>query len=699
MFSSSVRSGICQMSLLTELENYRHVPSYKHCAPLGLELPNTLRSKTKDSAHPSEERNMDNKNNPRTNNYSRRTFLATALATPALAAELSAALQPEGVSLSSPDGKVRFQLLPPQQAQQGYRVTFKDQPVIQGMALGIVIDGVDLGQGVKVERVERYHLNERYAWRGVHSEAVSQCNGAKLSLKHVNSNTSYTLEARAFNDGIAFRFIVPGDGKPRVPDEATSFTLPPGSTVWYHDFEGHYEGAHLRKEIADVKAGEWAAPPLTFKLQAGAGYASITEAALINYAGMGLQSDGQRGFNLRLGHAHPPSYPFRLRYAADVERLKQPAAIAGTITTPWRVVMIGADLNALVNCDIVNHVSPPPDKQLFPAGIKSNWLKPGRAVWKYLDGGENTLDEVKNFSRLAGQLGFEYQVVEGFWSRWSEAQMREAVEFSRQQKVGLLFWKHSRDLRTPEARKQFFGLCQRIGVVGAKIDFFDHEAKEIIDLYQTLLREAAEHKLILDFHGANKPAGEARTWPNEMTREGIYGLEHRNAPAWATINTTLPFTRMLAGHADYTAMHFGERRKETSWAHQIASAAILTSPLLVYGAHPKNILANPAVELIKSIPSVWDETVVLPASEIAELAGFARRNGSTWFLAIMNGATAKTIKVPLTFLGSGKHQAMLVRDQSDEAAAVKIENTARSRSDSLTIELRAGGGFVGRFTR
>jgi alpha-glucosidase len=133
----------------------------------------------------------------------------------------------------------------------------------------------------------------------------------------------------------------------------------------------------------------------------------------------------------------------------------------------------------------------------------------------------------------------------------------------------------------------FFSLCQRIGVVGAKIDFFDHEAKEIIDLYQTLLREAAEYKLILDFHGANKPAGEARTWPNEMTREGIYGLEHRNVPAWAPINTTLPFTRMLAGHADYTAVHFGERRKETSWTHQIASAAILTSPLLVYGAHPK----------------------------------------------------------------------------------------------------------------
>jgi len=630
---------------------------------------------------------------------SRRAFLSTALAAPIFATELSSSLQSNSISVASPDGRVRFEIPPRAQARLTYRVTFRNQPVIEASALGIVIDGVDLCQGVEAGKAERYRLNERYAWRGVHSEAINRCNGAKLSLKHAKSGVGFTLETRAFNDGIAFRFVAPGDEKPRVPDENTAFMLPPGSAVWYHDFEGHYEGMHARKEIAEVKAGEWAAPPLTFKLANSAGYASITEAALANYAGMGLQADGRRGFNLRLGHAHPASYPFRLRYAADVERLKQPAAIAGTIITPWRVVMIGADLNALVNCDIVSHVSPPPDNKFFPAGIKTDWLKPGRAVWKYLDGGENTLDEVKNFSRLAGELGFEYQVVEGFWSRWSETQMREAVDFSRQHKVGLLFWKHSRDLRTPEARSQFFDLCQRIGVAGAKIDFFDHEAKETIDLYQTLLREAAERRLIVDFHGANKPAGEARAWPNEMTREGIYGLEHRRTPAWAPVNTALPFTRMLAGHADYTPVHFGERRKETSWAHQIASAAIFTSPLLIYGAHPKNILANPAVEIIKGIPSVWDETIALPASEIGELAAFARRNGSTWFLAIMNGATARTVKIPLAFLGGGKYQAMLARDQKDEAAAITIENISVSRSDSLTVEMRAGGGFIARVAK
>jgi alpha-glucosidase len=183
-----------------------------------------------------------------------------------------------------------------------------------------------------------------------------------------------------------------------------------------------------------------------------------------------------------------------------------------------------------------------------------------------------------------------------------------------------------------------------------------------------------------------------------MTREGIYGLEHRRTPAWAPVNTVLPFTRMLAGHADYTAAHFGERRKETSWAHQIASAAIFTSPLLIYGAHPKNILDNPAVEMIKSIPSVWDETIALAASEIGEIAAFARRKDSTWFLAIMNGPTARTVTIPLTFLGSGNYRAMVVRDQKEDAAAVKVENTSVSRKDRITIELRDGGGSIARFS-
>ncbi len=608
---------------------------------------------------------------------------------PALAADV--------LAVKSPGGKVGFRLLMLDDGRLGYAATLNGKAVIEPSALGIVVDGVNLAAGAAAGKAQHYKTNETYAWLGVHSVAVDRSNGVRVAVKHAKTGTAYTLEARAYDNGIAFRFLVPGaPGRSRVPDEATSFRLPAGSTVWYHDFEGHYEAVHVKKAIEDVPAGQWAAPPVTFKLPGGAGYASITEGALFRYSGMGLQGDGKGGFDARLGHAHPPSYPFRLRYASDVERMAKPAAVEGTISTPWRVVMIGAGLNALVNCDIVHNVAPPSDPKLFPKGANTDWVKPGRAVWRYLDGGESTIEGQKEFSRLAHELGFEYNVLEGFWRKWSEQELKDYNAYSRAQGVGVLLWKHSKELRDPASRREFFDLCQRTGAAGAKIDFFDHEHKDVVELYEACLRDAAERHLVLDFHGANKPTGESRTYPNELTREGIRGMESRKAVR-APHDAALPFTRMLAGHADYTPAHFGERRNDTTWAHQVASAAILTSPLLVYAANPASILKNPAAGIMKSIPSVWDETVALPASEIGEVAVFARRRGKTWFLAIMNGATARSVRIPLSFLGAGRYRATLARDSAHDTEAVRMENGAAARSDTIAIDLRAGGGFVARF--
>jgi alpha-glucosidase len=613
--------------------------------------------------------------------------------------EASGASTPEAVAVASPDGKVRLEVLSRDQRRLEWRITFRGKPVIESSPMVTLVDGTNLSDDVQVGKAQRYRVNEKYPWRGVHSEAVNRCNGAKIPITHAGSQTSYTLEVRAFNDGVAFRHVIPGGDQARVPDEATAFVLSAGSTVWYHDLGGHYEAVHEKKRIEDVASGQWAAPPLTFKLPDGAGYASITEAALVNYSGMALQADGRRGFNVVLGHKHPVSYPFRLRYSNDIERVSIPAAVSGTITTPWRVVLVGADLNSLVNSDVVHNLCPPPDPKLFPKGMNTDWIKPGRAVWKYLDGGADTFEQMKDFSQWTGELGFEYHVIEGFWSRWSDERIKELVDYSRQRGVGLWFWRHSRQLRTPEAREEFFKKLHDLGVVGAKIDFFDHEHREVVDLYATLLRDAARHQILVNFHGANKPTGEARTWPNEMIREGVRGTESSRLRERARHNATLPFTRYLAGHADYTPVHFGARRGDTTWAHQAATAVAFTEPLLTYGAHPTNILNNPCVEMLKSIPGVWDETVVLPVSEIGEIAAFARRRGDTWFLGILNGPDARRVDVPLSFLGSGEYHGSLLRDRKDEPAAVQIENVTVRRRDSLAIELSSGGGFVGRFSR
>lgn len=606
----------------------------------------------------------------------------------------------EQVQVASPDGNVKLTILPNKE-RLTFTVTLGNSTVFEPSTIVMKLDGYDLSAGVVFGRAERYEINEAYPWYGARSTAVNWCNGVRISLQNDLSFINYVLEVRAFDDGVALRHIIPGNkNESRVPDEYTTFVIPSGSTVWYHDLGGHYEADYDKNDISDVRPGQWAGPPLTFKLPGNAGYGSITEANLVNYSGMALEADGRRGWIMGLGHRQPLNYPYELRFGRDeAKRLGKPAAIVGTITTPWRIVMVGGDLNTLVNSTIVPNLCPPPDTRYFPDGIKTSWLKPGRAVWRYLDGGDRSFEGMKEFSRLAGQLGFEYHVIEGFWSRWSDEQIKEIVEYSKQQGVGLWFWRHTNQLRTPEAREAFFKRLHDFGVTGAKLDFLDHEAKEIIDLYEALLEKSAEHHVLVNFHGANKPTGRARTWPNELVREAVRGMESSSLRERARHETILPFTRYLACRADYTTMHFGDRRRDTTWTHQIASMAVFASPLLTIVAHPQKILEHPAVDVIKSIPAVWDETIVLPGSEIGKLAAFARRTGDTWFLAVMCGAEAKTIKVPLSFLGDGRYKASFVRDDKENDAAVVLEEATVRRGDTLKIEMVNGGGFIARFSK
>lgn len=599
--------------------------------------------------------------------------------------------------VTSPNGSIQFRLT--FKNHLGYEVLFKTNMAIEPSWMMFSVDKKDLTKGATSGEIKTYRINETYPWRGAHSEAVNNCNGAVIPLK--SGAVGYKLEIRVFNDGVAYRFIVPGSSnQSRVPDEGSMFRIPDGSRVWYHDLKGHYEGQHTNNLVEDIPVGQWVAPPMTFKLPNGEGYASITEADLVNYSGMALQATGPREFSVGLAHKQPPSHPFLMRYGTnEAIRLSHPAAVMGTITTPWRVVMIGADLNTLVNSDILPDLCPPPDPKIFPLGLKTDWIKPGRAVWKYLDGGDSSLEGTKEFCRMAGELGFEYDVIEGYWSRWSDAEIKELVAYAKQRGVRLIFWKHSRNLRTPEEREEFFKKLHDLGVAGAKIDFFDHEHKEIIDLYQALLQNAAKYHLVVNFHGSDKPTGRCRTWPNEITREAVRGMESSRLRDRATHECTLPFTRMLAGPADYTVVHFGERRQNTTWAHQIATAAIFNEPLLTYAANPSNLLANPGVDLIKSIPADWDRTIVLPPSEIGKLAIYARRAGDIWFLAVLNGDEQRTIDIPLSFLDEGGYDGVLIRDSGNGADAEQIENKTVRREDSLTINLRSGGGFISRFTR
>ncbi|HSQ22887.1 MAG TPA: glycoside hydrolase family 97 N-terminal domain-containing protein, partial [Pyrinomonadaceae bacterium] len=233
---------------------------------------------------------------------SRRKFLSTAVAAPAVLGILrNVKAAGEVISFKSPNSKLQFVLVTTG-AQLQYRITRADRSIVELSRLAFLLNGIDLCRDSTISKIERYRISEKYSTRGIHSAAVNNCVGARIWITHPPSKTDYVMEVRAFNDGVGFRWVISGSGS-RVPDEATFFKFPTGCTVWFHDFEGHYEGVHQKKTIEDVSHGEWVAPPLTIRLPGGKGYAAVSEAALIGYPGMGLRADGQRGFTTVLGHA------------------------------------------------------------------------------------------------------------------------------------------------------------------------------------------------------------------------------------------------------------------------------------------------------------------------------------------------------------------------------------------------------------
>lgn len=591
--------------------------------------------------------------------------------------------QVKAIQVTSPDHTVVYSLRIIA-GKPEYAIVRNGRPVLDPAAVGLVINGEQVSGGKSIQVLSRTTTNETYPTRGIHSIAHNNYNAIRLD---VNAVIPYSLEVRVFNDGVAFRYIVPNAHNAVIHRELTQFNIPAGSIIWSQDNITTYEGNYQQQKIEEVKPGQIAGPPLTLKLPGATGYASITEAGLIDFAGMSLLAEGNNRFKANL--------------TGDTYK-------TGLIQTPWRVILIGGNLNQLVNSDVISNVSPPYDPDLFPKGYATDWIKPGKSVWSWLAGnGEVTFENMKRFTDWAAALGFDYNLVDEGWARWRDgdrdswAMMKELVDYAKKSKVKIWAWKAYPDragvpgIKDSTARIAFFKRCQEIGIAGLKIDFFDTESQEVIKFYQAALKDAAKFHLMLNFHGANKPTGEARTWPNEMSREGVMGLE--NNTSWAKHNTTLLFTRFLAGHADYTPLSFTDNVKGTTVTHQVATVAAFNSPLMCLGVDPEQLLKSEVKTMVQQIPVVWDETIVLPQSEIGKLVLIVKRKGSDWFLVALNGEKPTKFSIDLSFLGSGTYQSMGLKDQLVDPEKPILTKGRYSHKSMLKITLTAGGGLISRF--
>jgi alpha-glucosidase len=604
------------------------------------------------------------------------------------------------VSLTGPHETLTVTISVDHNGQAQYLVARGAQPLLDWSPLGLLMDGQQLGADVAGMTAGTVtSSNSRYTTRGNHTVAQNIYREQIFTFTRqpgASGDSNWQLVLRVYDEGMAFRYRIPGKGRRLLQGEQSGWTLPAGSRLWYareEDIpENNYEGLWTRAIAGEISGGIYG--PITAQLPNNGGYLVITEAALSNYCGMKY-------------HATAGSHTILPYFKDDPNGW----TVDGGSLTPWRVCSIAHTLNALVNSDLITNLCPPPDAKLFP---DMSYIKLGRAVWSWWsdhDSGGNFAIQ-QRYVDNAVQLGFEYSLVDAGWESEFPTEtadrfqrLHELVDYAHAdgRKVDIWVWKHWSELADATTRREFFARVQETGVVGVKIDFMDNESQQRVNFYEDTLKDAAKIKLMINFHGANKPTGEMRTYPNEITREGIKGLEYNTFDANKlppSHNATLPFTRFLAGHGDYTPATFNpELTGKTTLAHQLALPGTQFSPLMHWADDPKYYLASPSLDVIKQMPSVWEETRVLDISAIGELAAFARRSGHRWFLFIINGdeEKARTLDhLDISFLDQRNYHTVIMSDHN--ANTLTRQEITVTKTTPLTAHLFPGGGYVAMFT-
>ena len=556
---------------------------------------------------------------------------------------ISPSLAPD-VVVTSPDGTLSGTIFADNSSGLSYQVSWNGHPVGGPGHIGLRLESPnqttphEIGLHPTFGDISRDQIDEQYPFHGAKATAQNKANILTISVREANASP-YKIEARAYDNGFAWRILLPESASPvQVLEETSIWTLPQGE-VWFGERNNNwklksYAGEFRHTAVDNLPSISQQGPiqtaPLVVELPHGDGFELVTEANLANYSGMRLRAIGNR------------------KLQVDFTEGSKGFEINGALTTPWRVTMLCRDLGCLVNNTLTENLNPPPDPILFR---DTSYIHEGRFVWRYMSRETGTPAQEAEFVDFAAALGYEYTLVDDGWKTWETPwqSMKELVQYSRSKKVGVFAWKDSNEISDPSGdfakARDFLDRAADAGLAGVKIDFINGESKKQIDFERRVLALGAERKLMIDFHGLQKPTGEERTFPNAMSREAVRGIELNRMPEGplpASHNAALPFTRFAVGPADYTPVNL-QWPGETTWSHQLATAILLSSPWLVIAEDPEFLLKNPdaapALEVLKELSTSWDETIVMDGSQIGGLVGMARRKGSVWFLAIINGSS------------------------------------------------------------
>ncbi|MBT8477801.1 MAG: glycoside hydrolase family 97 protein [Gemmatimonadetes bacterium] len=635
---------------------------------------------------------------------------------------LSDAQEPQIFGVKSPDG--RIELTVRAGADLTYQLALDGRELVVASAIALQLaDGTAIGPAATVVSVDRADVDDWLKPVVPEKQARIHDRYAALSLAFEGG---WGLEARAYDEGVAFRFRTDGSGPIVVASESFAVDLAQDPTLWFpteESFLTHSERLYEQLSVSQVESGKMAHLPVLAAWTGGPKLA-ITESDLRAYPGLYLAGTGTSALTGVF-----PAYP------AEVEQLndrtvrvlsREPfiAKTAGPRTFPWRVFVVADEDADLIRSTMVWRLASPLRID------EPSWIRPGQVAWDWwnalnltgveFEAGVNT-DTYQYFIDFAADHGIEYVILDEGWSDPADLgvlnpdiDMEGLFAHAAERGIGLIPWVvwKSLDDRLDEALDRF----EAWGAAGIKVDFMQRDDQPMVEYYWRIAEAAARRRLLVDFHGAYKPTGLRRAYPNVVTREGVRGLEHVKWSSYPTPehDVTLPFIRMLAGPMDYTPGAMLNANEEQfkpvfdrpmslgTRVHQMAMYVVYESPLQMLADSPSHYLReSECTAFIVEVPTVWDETQVLEAS-VGDYVAVARRSGNAWYVGVMTDWEPRDMSLDTGFLGDGLWSVEVFRDGRNAARNpedYRKELLEIEAGESLAVNLAPGGGWVARLVR
>lgn len=535
---------------------------------------------------------------------------------------------------------------------------------------------------------------------------------------------NYSIEFRIYNEGIAYRFITNLAGEVKVLSEQMDLVLPMGSTSYFPQEEStysHYERDYILKNVADIKNEEFASLPVLFSTNTNQRIL-YTDADLFDYPNSFIKGTGTNKLQLKFPNVVLESIPNPKssdRSEIITKEANYIASTTGKRNFPWRVFALPKEDKDLLENEMVYKLS----RERALEDI--SWIHPGKVAWDWYNANnvwgvefESGINNptYKYYIDFAAKYGLEYVILDEGWTKSTteilecnpEINVKELVEYGKTKNVGIILWCLWKPLN--ENTEEILQTYADWGVKGIKVDFMQRADQYMVNSYTKIAQECAKRQLLVDYHGAYKPSGLRKAYPNVISYEGVRGNENNkwSAAITPTHNTTLPFIRMVAGPMDFTPGAMRNAHIENhqinfmrpigigTRAHQVSMYMIFESPIQMLCDTPSSYLKDgETVNFISKIPSTWDETYGLDG-RIGEFVVIARKKDSKYYVGAMTNEESRTIQIDFSFLPEGNYSATLFKDGINADKYAEDYKVTTMKIDSKTvidIKLARSGGW------